>query len=46
MSVLADDPTFLVAMLNARWSAKGDNGLSIDRVRYSRKTGRWLASLS
>ena len=25
------------------FSAKGDNGLSIDRVRCSRKTGRWLA---
>jgi hypothetical protein len=24
------------------YSAKGDNGLSIGRVRCSRKTGRWL----
>jgi len=28
-----------------RSSAKGDIGLSIDRVRCTRKTGRWLASL-
>jgi hypothetical protein len=26
------------------WSAKGDTGLSIDRVRCTRKTGRCLAS--
>jgi hypothetical protein len=27
-------------------SAKANNGLSIDRVRCTRKTGRWLASRS
>jgi hypothetical protein len=33
-----------LADLDGSRSAKGGTGLSIDRVRFSRMTGRWLAS--
>jgi len=36
-------PVGLTAVF-VRSSAKGDNGISIGRVRYMQKTGRWRAS--
>lgn len=44
-SATTTDPKETVRLYpkNACSSAKGDNGLTIDRVRCIRKTGRWLA---
>lgn len=42
MTANAEDATVANSSMTGRLSAKGDNGLSIGRVRCSRKTGRWL----
>jgi hypothetical protein len=39
---MAEDATVDYPAMTGRSSAKGDNDLSIDRVRCTRKNGRWL----
>jgi len=41
---MADDLPAMVGVSTVVSSAKGDNRSSVDRVRCTCKTGRWLAS--